>query len=398
MSNLLAPFIVLIERRRLRLVLSAALTATLLAVMGLHARNAAAEPGSAQVHRKMARDLHDEVDATRSPRAKWARDVRGVRQVQVIVVSNSPDPEMKDLRRHVLRMGGSVHAVHTAVHALTVQIRAGQVRQLAQRDDVVSVSPNRSTVRTASLLESASGALSSQVRPTSSKTGYTGLDGSGVGIAIVDSGVMRSHYAFADANGASRVRRNVDMLNTNVATWSSGVDAVTSMSPGSSTMQAYEAAVANDNGLVQDPYGHGTHVAAVAAGMSRFFSQGTPDTTGIAPNADLYDVKVLDANGFGTVSDALEGIQWVIYHAKEYNIRVMNLSLATDSTESWRTDPLCAAVRSAAAAGITVVVAAGNFGFDDSQHEVYGRIGSPGTDPSVITVGSANPRNTAVAQ
>ena len=200
MSNLLAPFIVLIERRRLRLVLSAALTATLLAVMGLHARTAAAEPGSAQVQRKMARDLHDEVDGKRSARAKWARDVRGVRQVQVIVVSNSPDPEMKDLRRHVLRMGGSVHAVHTAVHALTVQIRPGQVRQIAQRDDVVSVSPNRSTVRTASLLESASGALSSQVRPTSSKNSYTGLDGSGIGIAIVDSGVMRSHYAFADAH------------------------------------------------------------------------------------------------------------------------------------------------------------------------------------------------------
>jgi subtilisin family serine protease len=87
-----------------------------------------------------------------------------------------------------------------------------------------------------------------------------------------------------------------------------------------------------------------------------------------------------------------------MYHAKEYNIRVMNLSIATDSTESWRTDPLCVAVRSAAAAGITVVVAAGNFGFDASGGEVYGRIGSPGTDPSVITVGAVNLRNTAARQ
>jgi hypothetical protein len=60
MSSLLAPFIVLIERRRLRLALSAALTATLLAVMGLHARNAAAEPGSSHSQRKIARDLQDE--------------------------------------------------------------------------------------------------------------------------------------------------------------------------------------------------------------------------------------------------------------------------------------------------------------------------------------------------
>ena len=397
MSTLLAPFIVLIERRRLRVAISAALSAAVLAVMALHARTALADSGSPEIARKMARDLRDEVQSSRAPRARWVRDVRGVRQVQVIVVSNSSDPEMSDLRHHVQRMGGSVHAVHGPMHALTVQVRANQVHQLAQRDDVVSVSPNRATMRTASLLESTTGALSNGVRPSSSKTGYTGLDGSGVGIAVVDSGVMRVHYAFADANGSSRVRRNVDMLNTNVATWT-GSAAVTSLQPGGSSMQAYEAMVANDGNPVQDPYGHGTHVASVAAGMSRFYSAGTPDSTGIAPNADLYDVKVLDANGMGNVSDALEGIQWVIYHAKEYNIRVMNLSLATDSTESWRTDPLCVAVRSAAAAGITVVVAAGNFGLDNDGGEIYGRIGSPGVDPSVITVGAVNLRNTSARQ
>src|SRR5215510_7324048 len=132
MSTLLAPFIVLIERRRLRAVLSAALTASVLVVMGLYARQVAAEPGSAQVQHKMARDLRDEVNGSRASRARWARDVRGVRQVQVIVVSDSPDPEMKDLRRQILRMGGSVHAVHTAMRALTVQLRPNQVHQLAQ--------------------------------------------------------------------------------------------------------------------------------------------------------------------------------------------------------------------------------------------------------------------------
>src|SRR5262245_47766937 len=126
MSPLLAPFIVLIERRRLRVVVSAALTASVLVAMGLHARDVAAEPGSAQVQRKMARELRDEANGSRASRAKWARDVRGVRQVQVIVVSDSADPEMKELRRHVLRSGGSVHAVHSALRTLTVQIRANQ--------------------------------------------------------------------------------------------------------------------------------------------------------------------------------------------------------------------------------------------------------------------------------
>src|SRR5207302_10987295 len=119
-----------------------------------------------------------------------------------------------------------------------------------------------------------------------------------------------------------------------------------------------------------------------------------PDTTGIAPNAKIYDVRVLDDNGYGTVSDAIEGIQWVIYHAKEYNIRVLNTSLAADSTESWQTDPLCIAARSATAAGITVVAAAGNFGQSTFGQEFYGTVGAPGIDPSVITVGAVNYHNT----
>ena len=86
----------------------------------------------------------------------------------------------------------------------------------------------------------------------------------------------------------------------------------------------------------------------------------------------------------------------MIYHAKEYNIRVMNLSLAADSTETWQTDPLARAARSAVAAGITVVVAAGNFGQDANGAERFGTVSSPGHDPSVITVGSANTKGSAV--
>src|SRR6185436_6383902 len=59
------------------------------------------------------------------------------------------------------------------------------------------------------------------------------------------------------------------------------------------------------------------------------------------------------------------------------------------------TDPLCRAVRNAVAAGLTVVVAAGNFGLDANGRETYGTISSPGNEPSAITVGSANPKDTA---
>ena len=65
--------------------------------------------------------------------------------------------------------------------------------------------------------------------------------------------------------------------------------------------------------------------------------------------ASLYDVKVLNSDGIGDVADALSGIDWVLLHQADYNIRVINISLATDSTDSYMTDPLCRAVRNAVA-------------------------------------------------
>ena len=83
-------------------------------------------------------------------------------------------------------------------------------------------------------------------------------------------------------------------------------------------------------------------------------------------------MRVLDDTGVGQIGDVLAGIDWAIFHSKQYNIRVLNLSLAADSSESYRTDPLCRAVRAAAAAGLTVVVAAGNYGKNAEGVEQYG--------------------------
>ncbi len=343
--RLVTPFIVLIERRRLRSALAMSLA---LLIAGIGLKTAHAQPGAGERHSKVARDLDAEIGETRQPKAKWARDVNGVRHVQAIIVSNSPDPEMTELRAQVLRSGGSVHAVHPAVHAITVQIKANQVQALSQRSDVVSVSPNRETQRTFSTLESITGALTSNVRTYAGSASYSGMDGSGIGIAVLDSGVMKLHDSFDDGGGARRVKRNVNMRNASLANWSTGAGSATSLAPGSAALSTYETAIAADSATTQDPYGHGTHVASVAAGRYYPSVANAQDISGMAPNANIYDVRVLNNMGMGTVSDALEGIQWVIYHAREYNIRVLNLSLAASSTESWQTDPLCVAVRSAA--------------------------------------------------
>src|SRR5437867_2340200 len=271
----------------------------------------AAAPAQANAQSKVARDLQAGIALGHTPAVNWARDINGARYVQVIVVSNSVDPEMTDLRAFVLRTGGSVLARHSGIHALTVLMTAGTVNAMAQRNDVVSVSPNREARQTASTLESITGALTSNVRTNSTKTGYSGWDGTGIGIAVLDSGVMKAHDGFLDGSGVTRVARNVDMFNSAVASWTIGVDTTTSLQPGSSALNTYEAQIAADDDATQDPFGHGTHVAAVAAGRAKYYSWGTPDTTGIAPNAKIFDVRVLDDRGSGTVSDAIEGIQWV---------------------------------------------------------------------------------------
>ena len=79
-----------------------------------------------------------------------------------------------------------------------------------------------------------------------------------------------------------------------------------------------------------------------------------------------------------------------------YNIKVINLSLGRAIYESYTLDPLCQAVEQAWAAGITVVIAAGNDGrINTLNNEGYGTINAPGNDPYALTIGATNAMNTA---
>ena len=135
--------------------------------------------------------------------------------------------------------------------------------------------------------------------------------------AVLDGGydVVCFQELFNEAAGGSCVRKSVNFLLAGDATaagtkdWTPGVDTSASLYPGSPTMATYEAKIDGSRLPMSDAYGHGTHVAAVAAG--RDFKQ-TLDTTGIAPGASLFDIAVLDHKGFGQLSDVLAGIDRVI--------------------------------------------------------------------------------------
>src|SRR5205823_3546528 len=105
--------------------------------------------------------------------------------------------------------------------------------------------------------------------------------------------------------------------------------------------------------------------------------------------------KVLDKNGVSDDISVINAIDRAIQLKHAYNIQVINLSLGRPIFESYKTDPLCQEVEKAWLAGITVVVAAGNGGRDNSAGTVgYATIAAPANDPLVITVGAMNTLST----
>ena len=140
-----------------------------------------------------------------------------------------------------------------------------------------------------------------------------------------------------------------------------------------------------------DEFGHGTHVAGILAGNGKESTGNgfTKTYRGIAPEARLMNLRVLDRNGKGTDSAVINAIHRAILLKTLLNIKVINLSLGRPVWESYTKDPLCRAVEAAWKAGITVVVSAGNEGRNNSAGtNGYGTISSPGNSPYAITVGA----------
>ncbi len=145
----------------------------------------------------------------------------------------------------------------------------------------------------------------------------------------------------------------------------------------------------NNKKSAYDDNGHGTHVAGILAGNG-YLSSGR--FQGIAPEAKLVGVKVLDSNGSGRISTVLKGIEWCLSQMGPLKIRVINFSMGTTAQESYQEDPLCRAVRLVWEKGIVVCTAAGN------QGPKAETIDSPGISPFTITVGNSDDRQTVTPQ
>lgn len=257
-----------------------------------------------------------------------------------------------DAASTVNSVGGIFGKALPLINAIVARVPLAAVEQLSRRDGIDYVCPDR-PVSVMGHLDVTTGAAQAR----SLVSGLLSVDGTGVGIAVLDSGIDTTHHELT-YNGVSRVSVNVRCA------------------------RFYDAS---------DYNGHGTHIAAVAAGTNHV---GPSLYTGVAPGASIINVKVLDRSGKGYASDIIDGVNWCVNNRAYYNIKVMNLSLGTPAIDSYRNDPLCQAVRAAHDAGIVVVVAAGNDGKDKNGNKIYGTIHSPGIEPSAITVGAANTKGT----
>ncbi|WP_238173266.1 S8 family serine peptidase [Kribbella speibonae] len=171
--------------------------------------------------------------------------------------------------------------------------------------------------------------------PDAWKAGY---EGSGVQVAVLDTGVDATH---PDLDG--KVKESQDFSGSPTGT--------------------------------EDHFGHGTHVAATIAGTGA----GAGGTRkGVAPKADLLVGKVLGDDGYGYDSWIIAGMEW----AASEGAKVVNMSLGGEATDG--TDPLSQAVNDITAqTGTLFVVAAGNEGQDET-------VGTPGAAASALTVGAVD--------
>ena len=196
----------------------------------------------------------------------------------------------------------------------------------------------------------------------------TGYDGAGSTVAIIDTGIDGNHSSLDDQD---------DDPTTNDPKVIAFYDPVNNPSLTNGTeVFAY------------DDQGHGSHCAGTTAGTGA----PTYDHIGMAPQASLVGVKVLDAGGSGSFATVMAGMEWTVENRYKFNIRAASMSLGGPGAIEWTSseeDSVNRYANEMVRAGIALFIAAGNTA-------VSAQIGTPGSAEDAITVGALD-KNSAIA-
>jgi serine protease AprX len=258
----------------------------------------------------------------------------------------------------VVRSGGSITHDLPIIGGFSAKVPASDIPLISRMPGVTAVTLDRST-HVQSVAGSTNNLASVYKQVTrGDKLAKAGGSGAGVTVALIDTGVTSLP----------------DIANALVPVTT---DPLGQISAPCVNMTAEPTC--------NDSYGHGTFMAGIIAGNG---SASAGKYVGMAPAAKVLSVKIAGATGASDVSTIIAAIQWVVSFKPQYGIGVLNLSLGTDSTQSYSVDPLDYAVERAWQSGIVVNVAASNRGPSS------GTISDPANDPFVITVGAIDDKGT----
>jgi serine protease AprX len=269
---------------------------------------------------------------------------------QPVIVTVKPGYR-SDLRDALRRHGDRIKSEHPSIDALAVELHTADVRELAKQPGVEAVSfdapvfatastdlkggTTSPTVLTTQPAQQLSGTLRETLGLPRVATAGTMTGATGVGVAIIDSGIAPSD------DFLGRITGFYDFTRGGVAT------------------------------APYDEYGHGTHVAGLIGSSGKLSNY---QYQGVAPDVHLVGLKVLDATGAGKTSDVINALEFVVANKSHLNVHIVNLSLGHPIYAPAKDDPLVQAVEKATAAGLIVVASAGNFGESKS-----GKTATPGS-------------------
>jgi serine protease AprX len=262
----------------------------------------------------------------------------------VPVVVQATDGGLDAAAAAVTAGGGTVGAGLPIINGFSAQIPSGALEAVAASPAIVAITLDREAKFEQFSFDSTTTASNFVATSGAGQAWTQGDLGDGVGVAVLDTGISSMNDV------AGRIVFGPDL---------------------------------SGEGTTIDSYGHGSVMAGIIGGNGADSVTNPGGAyTGVAPHATLVEVKVAGRNGAVDVSTILQGMHWASAYKDQFNIRVLNLSWGTPSTQSPTLDPLNYAVERLWQQGIVVVVAAGNSGPN------AGTITKPGDDPLALTVGA----------